>query len=1165
MTQPWERAKETSTGQLRYRVSWDGIGVEFVSDEEMERPAVDELALNAAPAYASQSWTLGGGTGAVTDDSASPGAGIYEDPVGGQDAWNISDLDTGATVHGTVTSSGTTGAIEDGNTLLIELWVQRITGGSAFAQVSIGRGGVLTYPDSFSLHLEHGWVRRAAGSAIEWVQVEPANNHSRDWWRVLVRVRDHDTQARVRVAPAAGPASSWLVGSRSWSEATDDAAVHGTPLAGTASQGSCSVWGLYIRDFTTYADTRQRIAGLNADGLSFDEKGDEVRGKWEPSGFKVRVLMEAATALFHTDPSGYTYLDEDEVTDTASAMRVLGTDAFEVGQPVYMGTETLFPRGKTTDRLWGLTRGLWSADSLGAAGPTGQAAQYHYRASEFVSDDRLHVPEITNAPVIFEGRRVTVYVYASGDDPQGDGTRVWSGICSTDPTADGDYWTWTVDPLSRVFAHTLSSDITEDFSLDGIYYSNGAPLAVAVREWNVRTRPNRTTAYDVARDKSFLLFGHFRNQQEFLDCINHVLGLVTSSWAGWSTTVRAEAFGNGWGLVFQTPSVLANVRWISLSVRSPTDGYSPEIGFEPGLGEVDTLEVETAELAASTEYRTLYYQGSPAGVADYVDGWGSTAPGGLGTVPRTTWGARAFAGYGSERYSYESTDGVFDAANLTAGELTFPDDRLYVSTPVQLDPERTAISVVWDRAPFVGVWREFHEYAGTMEVLDFNAAKRWVRVRANPVILSMWPAPVVGYPRLLAAGENPPTLRALRRYTGADGGSLADFIQRLLDDRARYLNLGISPDLRRDDFAANWDAEIRAAADRASLLSQRRYVAGGEIELEDMLEHELRLGGWYAHFDVEGRINFRVLTLPSAVEVIDAAIDVDQLVSDGFWYRYEPAQLGVFNQVAHSTGYDPIEDEHVGRPWNFRWMPGYSRIPGGRTIEVKPRSIDPVRLPEHDSQRLIGAARVLATYGERYAVLTVQVLLELFDVVRGDVVEVTWSKLPNAQGGLGATTRARVIGRSWAPSSDGFGTLTLLISRARVGGYAPGAKVTSITGTSGTTGPFTVEFDLAQYFPADTDASDFLEVGDEIEVFRWGGRIAKRVTATITAVGTDSITFTTAAAWAHAAHGLGWAWGALPATEYATTDNLARYAFSAGRDARVDFTDDSVPRYVFAP
>ena len=1161
MTAPWDRAKETSTGQLRYRVAWDGIGVEFVSDEEMERPAVNELDLNEAPAYASQAWVLGGGTGAVTDDSASPGSSLYEDPAGGQDAYNISDLDAAATSYGTITSSGTTSSIDDGNTLLIELWVRRISGGSAFAQVRIGRGSTLSYSDTFDLHLAEGWVRRAGGTAIEWIHVEPANNHSLDWWRVLVRVQGHDSQARVRVAPAAGLASSWTVGSRTWTEATDDAAVHGTPAADVTAQGSTSVWGLYIRDFTAYPDTRQRVSGLNAEGLAFTENGDDIRGKWEPSGFKVRVLMEAATPLFHTDPTGYTYLDEDEVTDESSAIRVLGTDALEVGQPVYMGTETLLPRGKTGDRLWGLTRGLWSSDNFGAAGPNGQAAQYHYRSSEFVSDDRLHVPELTNAPVVFEGRRVYVYIYAPGDDPQGDGTRVWAGLCSTDPTADGDYWSWTVDPLSRLFAHDLASDITDDFGLAGIYYSNGAPLAVNVLEWGDRNIPTSTTGY--VYEASFSLYGHFRSQQEFLDCINSILDLETSSFSGWSTTVRAESWGDGWGLFFETPSVLANVRWISLQVRSTSDGFGPIYGRDIGLAPTNGDPLESAALAASTEYKNIFYQGSPStDISDgYPDGWAPAAPGSLGTVPRTTYGTRAHAGYGANRYSYESTDGVFDAANLTAGELTFPDDRIYINTPTQLDPERTVIDVDWERPEATGAPTDLDRAKVPFEVLEFDSAKRWVRMR--PILPDR--AIRTGATRLLATAGNPPTLRALRRYTGAAGGSLADFLQRLLDDRARYLNLGISPDLRPDDFAEGWDTEVRDSAARASLLSQRRYVAGQAIELEEMLEHELRLGGWYAHFSLEGRINLRVIAPPSSVEVVDATINVDQLVSDGFWYRYEPSQLGIFNQVAHSTGYDPVEDEHRGSPWTFRWMPGYSRVPGGRTIEVKPKSIDPARLPEHDTQRALGASRVLATYGERYAILTVQVLLELFDVVRGDVVEVTWSKLPNAQGGLGDTVRARVVGRSWAPDSDGFGTLTLLISRVRIGGYTPGAKCTSISGTSGGTGPFVLGFSLADYFPEGTDATDFLEVGDDIEIFRWGARLAKRVTATISAVGADTITVNTASAWAHAAHGLGWAWGALPATEYATTDNLAEYAFEAGTDSRVDFSDQSVSRFVFAP
>ncbi len=891
------------------------------------------------------------------------------------------------------------------------------------------------------------------------------------------------------------------------------------------------------REPATATDVR-RVAGVFTDGLKFAETIDLILAKWEPSGFKLRVLHEVGLPVFHADPTAITYLNEDVVSDVELTIEVTGAEAFPASGVLYMGTETMHYSARDDVSFGGLTRGLWSINN--------EAAQYHYRSSTILSDDRLSVPEITDRPVVFEGRRVYAYVYAPGDDLQGDGTRVWAGICSTEPTTDGEHWSWTVDSLRRLWAFDLASDLTDEFGLRGAYYSPATRLRIEVREYDTSSKPQ--AADTPLSELRFELIGLFDNRAEFLAAINHLLDLESSSWAGWSVVttggVRAESRGASWGLVYQAPA--ASAKWIEMRVDSVIDGASPDDASIIELGG----ERPTNQVLATGEYANLYRQ--PDGSL------GPLAPGGGGTFPRLgyVFGFERSPAAPGARYTYESTSGIFDAANFKPGWTGYAlqYNRLVLNAPAVMIAGRTALQMEWpelDPTPQARhVSRELSGLASVVGevggVLAPDGAPRVVKEGA--------PALVV------ATAENAPTFRVMREYVRR--GSLADFIQQLLDDRAEFLNLGLAPDLRPDDFEPGWDAELRETAAGSSLLRERTFVAGKTLDLGEIIEQDLRLLGCYPHFSLEGRISFRAVRPPSAVELLDATVDVDQLVTDGFWFQYDPAQVGIFNHVLHLTEYDPLEDEHGNSPWNFRWQRGFSRVPGGRTLEVKPKSVDPPRRPEHDGQRIAGAHRILATFGERYAILTVQVLFELFDAIAGHVVGVTWSKLPNSAGGSGASVVTRVVGRSWEPDR-GYGTLTLLLSRVRYGGYAPGAKCEAIAGASGTTGPFTVDVDLASYFPAGTDLTDFLEVGDEIEVYRWGHKVADLHAATVTAVAATQLSFTTEQAWAHA--GFTWAWGARKATEYSAAQNLAEFAYEANRSSQIEFADGPVPRLVFAP
>ncbi|GAG42961.1 unnamed protein product, partial [marine sediment metagenome] len=219
----------------------------------------------------------------------------------------------------------------------------------------------------------------------------------------------------------------------------------------------------------------------------------------------------------------------------------------------------------------------------------------------------------------------------------------------------------------------------------------------------------------------------------------------------------------------------------------------------------------------------------------------------------------------------------------------------------------------------------------------------------------------------------------------------------------------------------------------------------------------------------------------TGAEVRTSSIGASEVIVDQQWYKWEPNALGLFHTVVHRTGYDPAEEEHVGANFKYRDAPAYGRHPGGRVLEVAPLSLDPNQpMAESFSQRTAVAQSLLAIYAGGYGYLTVDVPFTLFARLLGDVVSVTSTKPPDGAGGRGMVNRtAQVVGRSWEPR-DAHGRLTLLILRHfQIGGYTPAAKIDTIdSGASGGTGPFTVSFTVADYFPAGQVPADYLEVGD---------------------------------------------------------------------------------------
>jgi hypothetical protein len=256
-----------------------------------------------------------------------------------------------------------------------------------------------------------------------------------------------------------------------------------------------------------------------------------------------------------------------------------------------------------------------------------------------------------------------------------------------------------------------------------------------------------------------------------------------------------------------------------------------------------------------------------------------------------------------------------------------------------------------------------------------------------------------------------------------------------------------------------------------------------------------------------------------------------------------------------------VDDDYLGRTQVVRDIEAFGRNPNSRTLKIEPKSTDRGIGFTYDEvvQQLGG---ILGTWGGSYAYLTIRVKFSLFDVMVGDVVKITWNKVPNPDGTLGVTNKiAFVVGREWE-FREASGKLTLMVTDQNIAGYVPAAKISSIdSGSSGTIGPFTVTLD-STYFPGSTTAADHWKAGDKVRVFLYDSTsVANNETATVDSdpVG-NVVIFTTDAAWTTAGT---WVLGSQVSTAVsAATQQI--YAYIANADATLDFSGSSGSPFTLA-
>ena len=226
----------------------------------------------------------------------------------------------------------------------------------------------------------------------------------------------------------------------------------------------------------TLLDTRVRIRGLVRDGLAISESVDPLRAEMETRGLSITIIEQPGdlwTEQFAQLPEITTFLQSDIAASGAETLTLLSTSGISALDVLHIGTEALLVQTvvDATDVVVGAVgRGFW-----------GTIPQAHYTEDGFA----LQRPRVTTgvAPSL-ERRRAYLYRYdlGAGDDPQGDGTLVFRGICVTDAAVGegGTSWGITIDPLTTVLDVDLGSDIEDPTFPRGYDFTGSGALRVTM-------------------------------------------------------------------------------------------------------------------------------------------------------------------------------------------------------------------------------------------------------------------------------------------------------------------------------------------------------------------------------------------------------------------------------------------------------------------------------------------------------------------------------------------------------------------------------------------------------------------------------------------------------------------------------------------------------------
>lgn len=877
-------------------------------------------------------------------------------------------------------------------------------------------------------------------------------------------------------------------------------AVASFPSDSAAVTGATTIYGPRIADATAdpvgadplgpVAQIRDRIYCFNlADaGLVIDESVNIPDAVIEAQGSSIRLFEtedeRLAQALCWAPDVERRLTTTLDIGDSFATLR--SADGVETGTMMHLGTEALYVADKIANVLT-VARGQW-----------GTIPQKHW-----ANAGRIGERAITNRPLRVRGRRCYLYLYGDGDDLTGDGTRVWTGHVASEPACDDAGTTWRIQLAS--IAERLKGKIGGEFEsnseIRGAYYSAQAPLYIHIwSRWEVGGSPRERYA-----EIYFCGFGE--TQQDFCDALNAEIALqLPTTPYPFAHVYQAVPTpdGQSWQLEVTLTETLKELQ---IKIESVQDGdllgeihAVGTVGSVVGMLNADGERVRTASVGGRV----------------YTD------PG--GPIPRGHFGMSKERPYGyPSRYDPTPRRPYWPGG--------FPDTRLYMRVATDCD----AVQIEWPHG-------ETREYSIALR----DDAIGYITLDSNDTGAGYY-GTTTSYPiGATYIGSDMPTVRQIRSIAAA-GSTIADLRDGLVANGAEYCNLTGQPFLSAADLA-DWSSVVAEASRGRAWLASRQYLLASSVDLEEMLQAEMRLYGLFPVTEADGRIGVRSIDIATSG---GDPVDIDEEMVSARWSSMERGGQTV-NRVVLKTGYDPSEDEWLGGEIRVENMDSYAQDHEDRTLEIEPRSratggdetIDPV-----DASEVL--ARVTDLFGFPHDFVTVEVPWTRFGLRLGDPVLFSAHHLPDYRTGQRPTVKARgiVVSRRWE-IGEPSGTLRLLVHGLNVAGYAPTARIASATRPK----PeqpllWLLTLDPAMYTQPGDDIYGYWKSGDLVRIIKVDSESpGDIIDAVVDSAESASFTVITSGAW-NPGSGT-WELGLCPHGD--ATNEQRVHAYIAGADGLLD-------------
>lgn len=390
----------------------------------------------------------------------------------------------------------------------------------------------------------------------------------------------------------------------------------------------------------TTGDGRTRVAGLDIASMRIGASADLMRATLTAEPLTVRLLdldrlggkrHGRVTRSLWRSPQVRCFLGASVLTsDTSITLR--DATALPASGIVHIGTEAIRYLSRTSTTL--------SCGTLFNRGIWGSITQGHFVADGEGLSDAL----VTDQPLGVEGRRAILYLYGDGDDPQGDGTQRWLGVCASDVRWTGGICEIAIDPITRILEQPVGGDLATPIKIRGIHYTSASPWSISITDYSTTPFPTGVAA---------IVTGYFDTQADFIAAANAAITSVISGTIATSIgngyVKLVERLG-GYSVTYRTDSVAPKPIYariysqIESYTGEATDAYSsPGVGWGYGYGvdaawtplssSVYQFRVDAEEPRASIGRRGGWNEG--AAESSSSPDWEKIHFGGL-TTPRST-------------------------------------------------------------------------------------------------------------------------------------------------------------------------------------------------------------------------------------------------------------------------------------------------------------------------------------------------------------------------------------------------------------------------------------------------------------------------------------------------------------------------------------------------